>query len=64
MGTTLSNAKRARKLQRLFEAWRRAFEAQDAEAMSAARRAIDARLAISTNVRYADRATSKTVPKR
>jgi hypothetical protein len=45
MGTTLGNAKRARELQRLFEAWRPAFEAQDAEAMAIAKRAIDATVA-------------------
>ena len=42
MGTTLGNAKRARELQRLFEAWRRAFEAQDFAAMTDAKIAIDA----------------------
>jgi hypothetical protein len=41
----LGNAKRARELQRLFEAWRQAFDAQDIEAMAAARRAIDATMA-------------------
>jgi hypothetical protein len=45
MGTTLGDAKRARELQRLFEAWRRAFEAQDPIAMQRARRAIDSVMA-------------------
>jgi hypothetical protein len=32
-------------LARLFEAWRRAFDAQDAETMAAAKQAIDAMVA-------------------
>lgn len=46
MGTILGDAGRARKLARLFAAWRRAFEAQDHAAMAAARRAIDAAAAV------------------
>ena len=42
MGAELGSAKRARKLARLFEAWRRAFDTQDHAAMQSARRAIDA----------------------
>ena len=42
MGTKLGSAKRARRLARLMEQWRRAFEAQDAVAMARSRRAIDA----------------------
>jgi hypothetical protein len=45
MGTTYGNAKRARKLARLFEAWRRASDAQDYAAMQSARHAIDAMIA-------------------
>jgi hypothetical protein len=41
MGRKMGNAGRARKLAKLFEKWRRAFERQDAEAMVAARQAID-----------------------
>jgi len=41
MEKKLGSAKRARQLARLFEAWRRAFEAGDERAMRAARRAID-----------------------
>lgn len=41
MISKLGSAKRARKLARLFEKWRRAFEAQDDAAMQRARRAID-----------------------
>ena len=42
MGRKLGSAKQARKLAKLFERWRQAFEAQDAAAMAAARRAIEA----------------------
>jgi hypothetical protein len=42
MGTKLGDARRARELAKLFEAWRRAFEVQDKVAMQRARRAIDA----------------------
>jgi hypothetical protein len=42
MARSLGDAQRARELARLFEAWRRAFDRQDIEAMAAARRAIDA----------------------
>jgi hypothetical protein len=42
MGAKLGSAKQARKLARLFEEWRRAFEAQDHVAMRNARRTIDA----------------------
>jgi hypothetical protein len=45
MGKLLGSARRARKLARLFEAWRRAFDAQDAETMAAAKQAIDAMVA-------------------
>jgi hypothetical protein len=48
MGTKLGNASRARELQRLFEAWRRACDRQDAELMAAAKRAIDATVAGKT----------------
>jgi hypothetical protein len=41
MAATMGNAKRARELQRLFEEWRRAFDAQDRAAMQRARQAID-----------------------
>lgn len=42
MSTNLGNASRAREIARLFEAWRRAFDRQDHEAMTSAKRAIDA----------------------
>lgn len=41
MGTKLGDAKRARKLARLFERWRRAFDAQDHAVAKSARQAID-----------------------
>ena len=45
MSTTLGSASRAREIARLFEAWRRAFDARDTEMMAVARRAIDAMVA-------------------
>lgn len=42
MGIRLGDAGRARKLARLFRAWRRALDARDYAAMARARRAIDA----------------------
>lgn len=42
MGTKLGNAKRARRLARLFERWRQAHDGQDAKGMAAAKRSIDA----------------------
>lgn len=41
MGKAYGNAKRARKLARLFDKWRQAVEAQDLAMMMIARRAID-----------------------
>ncbi|MCC8949205.1 hypothetical protein H8A97_29905 [Bradyrhizobium sp. Arg62] len=41
MGAKLGDAGRARELARLFEEWRRAFDAGDERAARAARRAID-----------------------
>ncbi len=42
MSMILGDASRARALQKLFAAWKLAFNRQDAEAMAAAKRAIDA----------------------
>jgi hypothetical protein len=41
MANVLGSATRARELQRLFEAWRQAYDAGDERAARAARRAID-----------------------
>lgn len=41
MSTINGNASRTRELARLFEAWRRAFDARDQAAMENARRALD-----------------------
>ena len=41
MGAKLGSAKRARKLAKLFNKWRRAFDARNIAAMRGARRAID-----------------------
>jgi hypothetical protein len=54
MGKTLGNATRARELARLFEAWRRAFDAQDVAAMTSARRAIDALAAGDMDMRVVE----------
>lgn len=45
MGMKLGSAKQARRLARLFEKWRRAFDARDEAAITAARREIDAFIA-------------------
>lgn len=42
MGNKLGNARRARKLAKLLQEWRQAFDAQDAVAMAVTKRAIDA----------------------
>ncbi|MGY4166339.1 hypothetical protein [Bradyrhizobium sp. USDA 4529] len=42
MGAKLGDAGRARELARLFEAWRRAFDAGDERMMAVTKRAIDA----------------------
>jgi hypothetical protein len=42
MNTKLGDAGRARELAELFEAWRRAFDAQDHASMQRTKRAIDA----------------------
>ena len=55
MGATLGDARRARLLARLLEAWRRAFDAQDYAAMQSARRAFDA-VAAGDTPRKADMA--------
>jgi hypothetical protein len=58
----LGRASRARELARLFEAWRRACDRQDALMMAVIRRAIDALLAGNTP-RAADlRAIHKFLP--
>ena len=45
MGTKLGNAKRARRLAKLFDEWRRAFDAEDYAAMESTRQAINALVA-------------------
>ncbi|MBR0994158.1 hypothetical protein JQ580_25890 [Bradyrhizobium japonicum] len=45
MGTKLGNAKRARRLARLFEKLQNACDQQDEKAIAAAKRAIDALIA-------------------
>jgi hypothetical protein len=45
MSAKLGSAKKAKRLAKLFEKWRRACDKQDAEGMATAKRAIDALVA-------------------
>lgn len=60
MGTKLGNASRARRLARLMQEWRRAFDAQDVDAMASAKRAIDAATRDPSVLRIKCRQSNKT----